>query len=252
VAYPAKTCKEGWQCNTQANRRGARARAARKAAGCYTARLRTMSLAIPSCTSTAPPVVPRFRASPRVHRRHLVSSHAEFTSPVIADMRVTEGWASPPHLGGISPVGVALVIATIWPPSYHLGLQLALDDTVNTLVRRTSSATVSPSRDMNSDIDGVSSCPAVTTAAAAAEGGVCAVPSARHVGHRVHGHTMAAVLRRPRPDSNVTPKGRLAAYWARALHVSSLHRTDCVVVRTVASCARFPQDFDLTSIGAAG
>ena len=59
LAYPSKTRKEGWQCNTQANRRGARARAARKAAGCYTARLRTMSLAIPSCTSTAPPVVPR-------------------------------------------------------------------------------------------------------------------------------------------------------------------------------------------------
>jgi hypothetical protein len=165
---------------------------------------------------------------------------------------VTEGWAAPPHWGGISPVGVALDIATRGPPSYHLGLQLALGATVNTHVRRTASATVSPSRDINSDIDGVSSCPAIATAAAAAEGGACAVPSARHVGHRVHGHTMAAVLRRPRPDSNATPKGRLAAYWARALHVSSLHRTDGVVVRTVASCARFPQDFDLTSIGAAG
>ena len=65
LIYPAETGKEGWQCNTQANRRGAGARAARKAAGCYTARLRTMSLAIPSCTSTAPPGVPRFRASPR-------------------------------------------------------------------------------------------------------------------------------------------------------------------------------------------
>ena len=63
---------------------------------------------------------------------------------------VTEGWAAPPHWGGISPVGVALDIATIGPPSYHLGLQLALGDTVNTHVRRTASATVSPSRDINS------------------------------------------------------------------------------------------------------
>ena len=45
LIYPAETGKEGWQCNTQANRRGARARAARKAAGCYTARLLTMALA---------------------------------------------------------------------------------------------------------------------------------------------------------------------------------------------------------------
>ena len=45
LVYPEETRKEGWQCNTQANRRGARARAARKAAGCYTARLLTMALA---------------------------------------------------------------------------------------------------------------------------------------------------------------------------------------------------------------
>ena len=233
LIYPAETGKEGWQCNTQANRRGAGARAARKAAGCYTARLRTMSLAIPSCTSTAPAVVPRCRASRRFHRRHLVSSHFDFTSPVIADMRVTEGWAAPPHLGGISPVGVALDIATIGPPSYHLGLQLALDDTVNTLVSRTARATASPVRDDNLDTDSVCFCPAAATAAAAAEGVATAVHSDRHVRRRVQGHTLAAVLRLPRPPLNATSEGRLAAHRARARHVRFRHGVDGCVARTV-------------------
>jgi hypothetical protein len=61
---------------------------------------------------------------------------------------------------------VALDTATIGPPSFHHGLRLALDDTVNTLVSRTARATASPVRDDNSDTDGVSSCPAVATAAA--------------------------------------------------------------------------------------
>jgi hypothetical protein len=180
-----------------------------------------------------------------------ITSHCLPARGVIADRGGTKGWAAPPHWGGGSPVGAAWDTATIGPPSYRLGLWLAWDDTVNTLVSRTASATVSPARDGNSDTNGVSSCRAVATAAAAAEGGACAVHSARHVWHRVHGHTVVAVLRRPRPHANATPEGGRAAHWARALHVGFLHSMDGFVVRTLGSGSRVPQDFDLMSIVAA-
>ena len=76
--------------------------------------------------------------------------------------------------------------------------------------------------------------------------------SARPVGHRVQGHAIAAVLKRPRPHVNATPEGRRAAHRGRAWDVGFLHSMDGVVVRTCGACARFPQDFDLSSIVAAG
>jgi hypothetical protein len=99
-------------------------------------------------------------------------------------------------------VGAAL--DTIGPPSYHLCLRRALDDTVNTLVSRTARATASPVRDDNLDTDSVCFCPAVTTAAAAADGVATAVHSDRHVRYRVQGHTLADVWRLPRPPLNAT------------------------------------------------
>ena len=62
---------------------------------------------------------------------------------------------------------------------------------------------------------------------------------------------MAAVLRRPRPDANATPEGRLAADPARARHVGFLHSMDGCVVRTLGSGSRFPLDFDVIIIVAA-
>ena len=74
---------------------------------------------------------------------------------------------------------------------------------------------------------------------------------ARHVGHRGHGHTVAAVRRPPRPPSNATPEGRLAAHLARARHVVVLHSMDGCVVRTLGSGSRCPLDFDVIIIVAA-
>jgi hypothetical protein len=134
--------------------------------------------------------------------------------------------------GGCSSVRAALDTATIGPPSFQHGLRLALDDTVNTLVSRTARATASPVRDDNLDTDSVCFCPAVATAAAAADGVATAVHSDRHVRHRVQGHTRAAVLRLPRPPLNATPEGSLAGHRARARHSRFLHGVDGGVART--------------------
>ena len=76
------------------------------------------------------------------------------------------------------------------------------------------------------------------------------VISSLHGSHRAH--PCATVLRRPRPHSNATPEGRLAATLARARHVVFRHSMDGCVVRTLGSGSRFPQDCDLIMIVAAG
>lgn len=74
--------------------------------------------------------------------------------------------------------------------------------------------------------------------------------SVRHVVRRFH--TAAADVKPPRPPSNATPEGRLAAHRARARHGRVLPGVDGGVARTVCLCSRVPQGGYLSMIVTAG